>query len=83
MTTSGGSAWTSTVPNLAFPGLGTAAVTVGGQQVPASSEPLQFSSSTTGWAVATSDNQSLLLMTQDGGRNFVAISPPTAALPQG
>ena len=82
-TTDSGDSWATTVPTLAFPGLATATVTVGGQRVPASSEPLQFSSSTTGWAVATSHNQSLLLMTQDGGRNFVAISPPTAALPQG
>ena len=81
MTTDGGGAWTSAVPNLAFPRLRTASVTVGGQRIPASAEPLQFSSSTTGWAVATSGNRSLLLRTKNGGRSFVAISPPTSGLP--
>jgi len=80
-TTDGGTSWDSIVPSLSFIGIGTATVTVGGQPIAASSAPLQFVSLAKGWAVATSGNQSLLLMTQDGGHHFVGITPPTAPLP--
>lgn len=80
-TTDSGINWDSIVPSLSFIGIGTATVTVGGQPIAASSAPLQFVSPAKGWAVATIGNQSLLLMTQDGGHHFIGISPPTAPLP--
>ena len=80
-TADGGRTWKSIQPNLSFPSLGTSAIGTGGQEVIASADPLQFSSAANGWAVATVNGQSLLLMTQDSGHHFVAISPPTAPLP--
>lgn len=80
-TTDGGRSWISTQPNLSFSSIESSITSIGGQPVVASADPLQFSSPTTGWAVATVNGQSILLMTQDRGAHFVAVSPPISSLP--
>jgi photosystem II stability/assembly factor-like uncharacterized protein len=71
--------WSSAQPNLSFAGLGTTLGRVGADnQGP--SDPLQFSSQLTGWALASTNTasgpESVLLVTGDGGATFAAISPP-------
>jgi hypothetical protein len=71
--------WTSVQPNLAFASVGTTLGRVGvDDETP--SDPLQFSSALTGWALAStitaSGAESVLLVTRDGGATFAAVSPP-------
>jgi photosystem II stability/assembly factor-like uncharacterized protein len=75
-----GRTWRSTQPNVSFYGIATSVTTIGGQPIPASSDPLQFPSTNEGWAVATVESRSVLLKTNDVGHHFAVMSPPTAPL---
>jgi hypothetical protein len=71
--------WSSVQPNLSFAGLGTTLGRVGVDNE-GPSDPLQFSSPLTGWALASANTagrpESVLLVTRDGGATFAAVSPP-------
>jgi photosystem II stability/assembly factor-like uncharacterized protein len=79
-----GRQWSSWFPNLAFTsGNGAATALEGGGAIPPW-DPLQFSSATVGWAVASTQSASgpsVLLRTNDGGHTFVVVPTPDAAIP--
>jgi photosystem II stability/assembly factor-like uncharacterized protein len=78
-----GRTWASFEPVVREVDLGAASEVVGGRTGTAA-PPLDFSSATDGWAVATNDSddpRDVLLATQDGGRRFTEITQPTAPLP--
>jgi hypothetical protein len=82
-TTDAGRSWSSTQPNLSFANLGTTLGRVGVDNG-GSSDPLQYSSPTVGWALASTNaangQRSVLLVTNDGDTTFTALSPPRESL---
>jgi photosystem II stability/assembly factor-like uncharacterized protein len=78
-TTDAGRSWTSIQPDLSFATLGTTLGRVGVDNG-GPSDPLQFTSPLTGWALAStsaaSGQQSVLLVSTDAGAVFTAVSPP-------
>jgi photosystem II stability/assembly factor-like uncharacterized protein len=78
-TTDSGRSWRAFRPVVDTPIGGPSAVTVGPSG--SDTDPLVFSSATTGWAVATSgrgsESTTTLLVTEDGGRHFWPIAAPT------
>ncbi len=80
-TTDSGATWSSVQPNLSFAAVGGTLGRVGVDNE-GSEPPLQFASPQTGWALASTSSangqqsQSVLLVTNDGGKAFSAVPSP-------
>lgn len=82
-TSNRGVSWASFKPTLEVPRLVALFLKIGGEDHSTTSViPIQFSSASNGWALATAPDP-LMLSTHDGGHHFSMFSQPTGPLPIG